>query len=144
MHAEYHREKFVLRLRPQQLALANLPYDFHLFPASGWFKELLEEGVGARIRRYATAAAVLREGFERLGLRLVLPPALRSSSITSLWLPPGRTYAALHDALKARGFVIYEGQGRLAREIFRVANMGHLGREDFERFLAALGAVLGS
>jgi 2-aminoethylphosphonate-pyruvate transaminase len=106
--------------------------------------ELLEEGVGARIRRYGGAAAVLREGFERLELRLVLPPALRSNSITSLWLPSGRSYAALHDALKARGFVVYEGQGRLAREIFRVANMGHLVREDFERFLAALAGALGS
>jgi predicted ATPase len=57
MHAEYHRDRFVLRLRPQQLALANLPYDFHLFPASGWFKELLEEGV----MRYAPNGHALRQ-----------------------------------------------------------------------------------
>ena len=106
--------------------------------------ELLEEGVAARLRRYAAAAALLREGCARLGLGFVLPAPLRSSSITSLWLPPGRSYADFHDGLKTRGFVIYEGQGRLAREIFRVANMGHLERADFERFLAALGAVLGS
>jgi 2-aminoethylphosphonate-pyruvate transaminase len=104
--------------------------------------ELLEEGVAARIARYAAAAAVLREGFARLGLHFILPPPLRSNSITSLRLPAGRTYAALHDGLKARGFVVYEGQGRLAPEIFRVANMGHLARADFERFLAALAAVL--
>ncbi len=104
--------------------------------------ELLEEGVARRIARYAAAAAFLREGFARLGLECVLPPALRSNSITALWLPPGRSYAALHDGLKARGFVVYEGQGRLARELFRVANMGHLARPDFERFLAALGEVL--
>src|SRR5262249_3734598 len=72
--------------------------------------ELLEEGVAARHRRYAAAAAQLREGFARLDLDFVLPPPLRSSSITSLWLPPGRTYAALHDGLRTRGFVIYEGQ----------------------------------
>jgi len=106
--------------------------------------ELLEEGVAARLERYAAAAALLRDGFGRLGLGVVLPPPLRSSSITSLWLPQGRTYAGLHDGLRARGFVIYEGQGRLAREIFRVANMGHLARADFERFLSALGAVLGA
>jgi 2-aminoethylphosphonate-pyruvate transaminase len=105
--------------------------------------ELLEEGVAARIARYAAAAAVLRAGFARLGLGFVLPPERRSNSITALWLPPGRTYAALHDGLRARGFVIYEGQGRLAREIFRVANMGQLARADFERFLEALAAVLG-
>jgi 2-aminoethylphosphonate-pyruvate transaminase len=104
--------------------------------------ELLEEGVAVRIARYAAAAAFLRDGFARLGLGFVLPPQRRSNTITSLWLPPGRTYATLHDGLKARGFVIYEGQGRLAREIFRVANMGHLARTDFERFLEALGAVL--
>jgi 2-aminoethylphosphonate-pyruvate transaminase len=104
--------------------------------------ELLEEGVEARIARYAAAAALLRAGFERLGLGFLLPPALRSNSITALWLPEGRTYAALHDGLKARGFVIYEGQGRLAREIFRVANMGRLTAQDFAHFLAALGEVL--
>jgi 2-aminoethylphosphonate-pyruvate transaminase len=104
--------------------------------------ELLEEGVDARIARYARAAAQLRAGFADLGLSLVLPPELRSNSITALRLPAGRSYAALHDGLKARGFVVYEGQGRLARELFRVANMGHLGREDFARFLAALGEVL--
>jgi aspartate aminotransferase-like enzyme len=39
--------------------------------------------------------------------------------------------------------VIYEGQGRLAREIFRIANMGALAPDDFECILAALGVVLG-
>ena len=72
----------------------------------------------------------------------MLPPELRSNTITSLWLPAGRKYADLHDGLKARGFVVYEGQGRLQRDIFRVANMGHLTSADFERFLAALGTVL--
>jgi 2-aminoethylphosphonate-pyruvate transaminase len=104
--------------------------------------ELLEEGVAERIARYAAAAELLRQGFERLGLRCILPPPLRSNSITSLWLPTGRAYAELHAGLKARGFVIYEGQGPLARQIFRVANMGHLRRTDFARLLVALGEVL--
>jgi 2-aminoethylphosphonate-pyruvate transaminase len=104
--------------------------------------ELLEEGVAGRIARYGAAAALLRAGFERLGLEFVLPPPLRSNSITALWLPEGRTYAQLHDGLKAQGFVIYEGQGRLQRGIFRVANMGHLRSEDFVRFLGALAGVL--
>jgi 2-aminoethylphosphonate-pyruvate transaminase len=104
--------------------------------------ELLEEGVATRLARYARAAAQLRAGFARLGLELVLPPELRSSSITSLRLPEGRTYRELHDALKARGFVVYEGQGRLAGDVFRVANMGHLTPADFDGFLTALGRVL--
>jgi len=104
--------------------------------------ELLDEGVAARIGRHAAAANLLRAGFERRGLRFVLPPELRSNSITALWLPPGQRYVELHDGLKARGFVIYEGQGRLQRDIFRVANMGHLRTADFERFLGALDEVL--
>ena len=106
--------------------------------------ELLEEGVPGRIRRYAAAATLLRAGFARLGLRLLLAPERRSNSLTALWLPAGRSYADVHDGLKRRGFGIYEGQGRLAAEIFRVANMGHLAPGDFERFLDALGAVLGT
>jgi len=104
--------------------------------------ELLEETVAGRIARYAAAAALLRDGFERLGLACILPPALRCNTITSLAMPAGQSYASLHDGLKARGFVIYEGQGRLRREIVRVCNMGHLERTDFERFLVALGEVL--
>src|SRR5581483_11710697 len=105
--------------------------------------ELLEETVAGRIARYAAAAAALRAGFARLGLECVLPPAWRSNTITSLRLPPGRTYADLHDGLKARGFVIYEGQGWFAREAFRVANMGALTPADLARFLDALAEVLG-
>lgn len=104
--------------------------------------ELLEESVAGRIARYAGAAALLRDGFARLGLACVLPPAVRSNTITSLRFPAGLGYPALHDALKARGFVIYEGQGWLAGEAFRVANMGALDRADFERFLSALDDVL--
>jgi 2-aminoethylphosphonate-pyruvate transaminase len=104
--------------------------------------ELLEETVAGRIVRYAAAATLLRDGFAGLGLDCVLPPALRSNTITSLRFPPGLDYAALHDRLKARGFVIYEGQGWFAREAFRVANMGALAPADFERFLAALGEAL--
>lgn len=104
--------------------------------------ELLDETVAGRIARYARAAACLRAGFARLGLELLLPPERLSNTITSLWLPRDRPYAAVHDGLKARGFVVYEGQGKLAREIFRVANMGALALTDFERFLDALGAVL--
>jgi 2-aminoethylphosphonate-pyruvate transaminase len=104
--------------------------------------ELLEETVAGRVARYARAAALLRSGFERFGLQFLLPPERRSNTITSLWLPRGRPYAELHDGLKARGFVIYEGQGRLARDIFRIANMGAVATADFERFLDALGAAL--
>jgi 2-aminoethylphosphonate-pyruvate transaminase len=105
-------------------------------------QELLEEGVAQRILRYRTAAQLLRDGFESLGLKCLLPADLRSNTITSLELPVGFTYEVLHDALKARGYVIYAGQGELATRAFRVANMGHLSRAQLQGFLAALMEVL--
>jgi 2-aminoethylphosphonate-pyruvate transaminase len=105
-------------------------------------QELLEEGVAQRIVRYRTAAHLLRDGLESLELKCLLPPDLRSNTITSLELPEGFTYEALHDALKARGYVIYAGQGDLATRVFRVANMGHLTIQQFQGFLAALTEAL--
>lgn len=105
-------------------------------------QELLEEGVSHRIQRYRAASRILRQGFERLGLKGLLPPELRSNTITSLELPPGMSYEALHDALKATGYVIYAGQGELAAKIFRVANMGHLTEAHFRAFLDTLREVL--
>lgn len=104
--------------------------------------ELLEETVAGRIDRYAAAAARLRAGFDRLGLECLLPRALRTNTITSLRMPEGHDYGSLHDGLRERGFVIYEGQGKLASEIVRVCNMGHLTTDDFDAFLTALGEVL--
>jgi 2-aminoethylphosphonate-pyruvate transaminase len=104
--------------------------------------ELLEETVTGRIARYRRAATLLREGFAKLRLEFLLPSAWQANSLTSLHLPPEVTYRELHDHLKEKGFVIYEGQGQLQTSIFRVANMGHLQLADFARFLLALEAVL--
>ena len=105
--------------------------------------ELLEETVAGRVRRYRAASQLLREGFARLRLKALLPALYQANSLTALLLPDGITYHRLHDDLKARGFVIYEGQGKLQSGVFRVANMGHLTLNDFRQFLQALEEVLG-
>ena len=43
-----------------------------------------------------------------------------------------------HDRLKAEGYVIYAGQGNLARSIFRVSTMGAITYADMTRFLSAV------
>jgi 2-aminoethylphosphonate-pyruvate transaminase len=50
-------------------------------------------------------------------------------------LPDGVAYPRLHDALKARGFVIYAGQGGLSAELFRISTMGNIHATDIERLL---------
>jgi 2-aminoethylphosphonate-pyruvate transaminase len=50
-------------------------------------------------------------------------------------LPAGIAYPQLHDALKARGFVIYAGQGGLSAELFRISTMGNIHAADIDRLL---------
>jgi 2-aminoethylphosphonate-pyruvate transaminase len=105
-------------------------------------RELVAEGVAARVAHMRAVSDLLREGCARLGLKLLLDPSHLSLTITTYELPAGWTYPALHDALKERGFVIYAGQGELAQRAFRISNMGVLSSADYERFLAVLGEVL--
>jgi 2-aminoethylphosphonate-pyruvate transaminase len=57
-------------------------------------------------------------------------------------LPAGIGYAALHDGLKAEGFVIYAGQGELAKTLFRIAVMGNLVAADIDRLLKCIARLL--
>jgi 2-aminoethylphosphonate-pyruvate transaminase len=99
--------------------------------------ELLEEGVANRIQRYKKAATLIRERLAKLGVRTLLPPDRQSNTITAFHLPEGVSYQQLHDRLKAKGYVIYAGQGNLESKIFRVANMGALTEAQFTGFLDA-------
>lgn len=106
-------------------------------------RELADQGGWQeRHRRYFELSACLRECLTGMGVRPLIPLTESASMMTAFRLPMNRSYAALHDALKARGFVIYAGQGPLAREVFRIALMGAIGDEDFERLLTALRDVI--
>jgi 2-aminoethylphosphonate-pyruvate transaminase len=105
-------------------------------------EELIKEGVQNRIKRYKNLAVLLRKGFKGAGLKYLIEPKYHSNTITALHLPEGVTYDKLHDALKAKGFVIYAGQSKLKKVIFRIANMGQITVNDARRFLFALKAVM--
>jgi 2-aminoethylphosphonate-pyruvate transaminase len=105
--------------------------------------ELLNEGVKNRIRRYRDLAAFLRAGFKEAGFDYLIAPEYRSNTITALRLPKGLTYEKLHKALKTKGFIIYAGQSKLKKVIFRIANMGQINGSDARRLLAALKKVAG-
>lgn len=104
--------------------------------------ELEEEGLAARIARYAENARVLREGMAKLGFEILVPEGARSSILTTFRLPAGVAYDPLHDAMKRRGYVIYAGQGAIRTYAFRVANMGTLGPRDMAGAVEAFAASL--
>jgi len=99
--------------------------------------ELDAETPKRRIERYAENARVLREGMAKLGLEILVAEGGRSNILTTLRLPDGVTYDALHDAMKRRGYVIYAGQGPLKSYAFRVSNMGTLTPDDMRGVVQA-------
>ena len=92
--------------------------------------------------RYRAAWERVRGAATSLGLSMLLPPELRSHSITSFRLPPGVTYARIHDRMREDGFVIYGGQGDLSKTAFRIANMGLIPDEAWPRFERALARAV--
>ena len=104
--------------------------------------ELAEEGMAARIARYAENARVLRHGMAALGFHILVPEGARSTILTTFRLKPGLAYEPLHDAMKRRGYVIYAGQGDIRTYAFRVANMGTLTPKDMAAVVDAFAACL--
>jgi 2-aminoethylphosphonate-pyruvate transaminase len=80
-------------------------------------------------------AEQVRAGLAARGVGSVLPAEPSSVVLRAYRLPDGIAYPQLHDALKARGFVIYTGQGGLSAELFRISTMGNIHAADIDRLL---------
>ena len=107
--------------------------------------ELFDEGLEPRREHYRARMAYLDREFERLGFTPVVAAEHRSASVRSLPLPSGVRYEDLHDALKARGYVIYAGLGEAAATSFRVCALGNLEIGALQGFIGSLeGLLVGS
>ncbi|KDR31704.1 2-aminoethylphosphonate aminotransferase [Caballeronia zhejiangensis] len=101
-----------------------------------------EGGWRARHQRYAKLAEQVRAGLAALGIESALPLEESSVVLRAYRLPRGVTYETLHDALKAKGFVIYAGQGGLSKELFRISTMGALDANDMDRLISSFVTLL--
>ena len=99
-------------------------------------------GWAARHRRYAALAEQVRAGFAKLGIAAMLPTEESSVVLRSYRIPVSISYTRLHDGLKARGFVIYAGQGNLSEKLFRISTMGELSTVDIHELLECCGELL--
>lgn len=84
----------------------------------------------------------VRNGLLNLGVKPLLEEGGSSCVLNAFHLPDGIDYQTLHDGLKARGFIIYAGQGEFAKTLFRISVMGALTDGDIERLLAAVEEIL--
>ncbi|MBN3566347.1 2-aminoethylphosphonate aminotransferase [Burkholderia cenocepacia] len=98
-------------------------------------------GWRARHAHYKALADQTQAGLAARGMPLVLPEGASSVVLRAYRLPQGVTYEALHDGLKARGFVIYAGQGGLSKELFRISTMGAIQAADVDRLLDGFTAL---
>jgi 2-aminoethylphosphonate-pyruvate transaminase len=107
-------------------------------------REFAEEGGRiARHRRYAELAEQVRSGLAGLGIESAIPAQESSVVLRAYHLPAGMSYPALHDALKADGFVIYAGQGNLSKTLFRISTMGNLTSRDIDELLRCFARLRG-
>ncbi len=107
-------------------------------------KELFEEGIENRIKRYQEDARVIRKGLEALNLAFLLKDEnYMSNTVTSVFLPVELNLYDFIDQLDNRGYVVYLGKGPLLKKnMFQVANMGRIYPEDCQAFLKTLRGVL--
>jgi len=105
-------------------------------------------GVAGRHAIYQERCALLRAGYERLGLTIARWPDMPLISIgTALHIPSGTTYGTMADRLATEitdgyTFEIYSAQGKLSDKLFRIFHMGEYPIGVYEVFLKALARVV--
>ncbi len=102
-------------------------------------------GLPARIKMYRDRLHILREGYRKLGLKILMKEGMPLQNIgTALYLPDGVDYDNLATALADwdngddECYEIYSAQGELSGVVFRIFNMGEYSLATYERFVAAL------
>ena len=103
-----------------------------------------EEGLEARWARHRTNAAMLWQGLEEMGLRLLVPVEHRAPTLTTVVVPDGVNDGAVRKRLlQEYNIEIAGGLGPLKGKIFRIGLMGAGSTpRNVLTFLAALQAAL--
>lgn len=106
-------------------------------------KELQDQGGWQeRQKQYQQYMKIIRDGMLALGIKPLLDKADSSCVLHAYHLPENISYQQLHDQLKSKGFVIYAGQGDLAKTIFRVSAMGDITEDDMKKFVSIIEKIL--
>jgi predicted phosphoserine aminotransferase len=124
----------------------NTPAVSLLFALDTQLEKMMQEGIEARWARHGEMArrtwAWTEEMGSRIGIRLFAPEGYRAPGVTCITVPNGKTGSAVVSAMKARGFVIASGYGKLKDDMVRVGHMGDHTVEELEVLLEALGEVM--
>ena len=124
----------------------NTPAISLLYAMDAQLAHLEQEGIEARWARHAAmaqrtwawAGEMRAQGHD---VTLFAPEGYRSPSVTCINAPKSRPGSEIAKAMKARGFTIATGYGKLKDDMVRVGHMGDHTMEELEVLLEALGEV---
>ncbi len=103
---------------------------------------LEEETLDGRIARYEHCASIIREGVQKLGMRLLITEHM-SSTVTSTFLPEDIDVHQFLEEMEKRGYTFYIGKGDYAKQgMIQIANMGEIYEQDCLNMLAMVKSCL--
>ncbi|MBI4539850.1 MAG: alanine--glyoxylate aminotransferase family protein [Gemmatimonadetes bacterium] len=124
--------------------LPNTPAISLLYALRAQLRAIHEEGLTQRWERHRQMAVLvwnwvdwMRDG-RGIPISILAAPPYRSPTVTCIRLPEAITGPALVQRMRARGFVIGAGYGKLKNETFRIGHMGDHTPESLELLLEAL------
>jgi aspartate aminotransferase-like enzyme len=79
-----------------------------------------------------------------IALAMLAPEGFRSPTVSCIKLPAGLIGPAVNDAMKARGFTIATGYGKLKDDSIRIGHMGDHTVDELDVLLGELRNVLES
>jgi predicted phosphoserine aminotransferase len=131
----------------QKHSTVNTPAISLLYALEAQLARIAAEGVEARWARHRAMAERTWAWVEEMRARgavagVLAPPGFRSPTVTCISLAGDRTGPAVAAAMKARGFVIGAGYGKLKDPTFRIGHMGDHTVAGLEVLLDALTEVL--
>ena len=120
----------------------NTPATSLLYAAEAQLERLRAETMPARWARHAAMAEQTHRWVDeragRFGIGILAPAGHRSPTVTAVTVPAGITGDDVVRAVRARGFVLGSGYGKVKARTFRV---GHMGDHTPDRLAACLDAT---
>ena len=139
--AEVNGEVVRTLTNPSNISTAPINMLYALYQSLLLF---FEEGAEKVFLRHAECHNILKEGLEKLGLKMYVEDKYRLPMLNAVSIPEGIDEAEVRKKLRFEHKIeIGGGLGPLAGKIWRIGLMGHTAHpENVERFLTALKNVL--
>lgn len=120
----------------------NTPAVSLLYALEAQVERIEREGLENRLERHRQMAERTWQWCDELELQILAAPGFRSPTVTTVLCPAGWTGPALAAAVKARGFQIATGYGRMKDETFRIGHMGDHTMDRLESLLDVMKGIL--